>query len=90
LNVNRQYIVFLEPFFDGTFRPVDFEEVPYTNEINIVLEKTCGLSRTYPFTEMNDTDALLTNKCPPAVSIECPSGMLDFMSFFFVKFLFCL
>jgi hypothetical protein len=81
LNVNRQYIVFLEPFFDETYRPVDFEEVPYTNEINTVLEKTCGLSRTYPFTEANDTSAMLTNKCPPAVSIECPLGMFDFILF---------
>jgi hypothetical protein len=74
LNVNRQYIVFLEPFFDGTFRPADFNEVPYSNPINLLLEKTCGLSRTYPFTEVNDTEAALTNKCPSAVSIDCPSG----------------
>ena len=84
LNANRQYIVFLEPFFDGTYRPVDFEEVPYTHEINIVLEKTCGLSRTYPFTETNDTDAMLTNKCPAAVSTECPAGTFDF-SFCFLR-----
>jgi hypothetical protein len=74
LNANRQYIVFLEPFFDGTYRPVDFEEVPYSRQLNIVLEKTCGLSRTYPFTEANDTEALLTNRCPPAVSADCPTG----------------
>lgn len=74
LNANRQYIVFLEPFFDGTYRPVDFEEVPYSRQLNIVLEKTCGLSRTYPFTEANDTDALVTNRCPPAVSVDCPTG----------------
>ncbi|CAF0873166.1 unnamed protein product [Rotaria sordida] len=73
LNVNQQYIVFLEPFFDRTYRPVDFEEVPYSNRIHLLLEKTCGLSRTYPFTEINDTEAALTNKCPSAVSLDCPS-----------------
>jgi hypothetical protein len=82
LNVNRQYIVFLEPFFEGTYRPVDLEEVPYSNQINFLLEKTCGLSRTYPFTEANDTEATLTNKCPSGVSIDCPFGMFDFIFFF--------
>ncbi|CAF4557145.1 unnamed protein product [Rotaria sp. Silwood1] len=76
LNVNQQYIVFLEPFFDETYRPADFEEVPYSNQIHILLEKTCGLSRTYPFTELNDTEAVLTNKCPSAVSMDCPSEVL--------------
>ncbi|CAF4347733.1 unnamed protein product, partial [Rotaria sp. Silwood2] len=77
LNVNQQYIVFLEPFFDGTYRPVDYEEVPYSNQIHVLLEKTCGLSRTYPFTEMNDTEAAFTNKCPSAVSMDCPSGKFN-------------
>lgn len=75
LNVNRQYIVFLEPFFDDTYRPADFEEVPYTPQINAVLERTCGLSRTYPFTEANDTSAIYTNRCPPSVSVNCPTGV---------------
>jgi hypothetical protein len=82
LNVNRQYIVFLEPFFDGTYRPTDFEEVPFSNEIHIMLEKTCGLSRTYPFTEANDTEAILTNKCPSAVSTDCPIGTFDLIFLF--------
>ncbi|CAF1019313.1 unnamed protein product [Adineta ricciae] len=73
LDVNREYLVFLEPFFDGTYRPVDLEEILYTNQVNMLLSKTCGLSRTYPFTESNDSEALLTNKCPPAVSINCPT-----------------
>lgn len=76
LDVNRQYIAFLEPFFAGTYRPVDFEEVPYSQQIHFILEKTCGLSRTYPFTEANDTDAAATNRCPSAVSIDCPLGSL--------------
>jgi hypothetical protein len=77
LDVNREYVVFLEPFFDGTYRPTDFEEVPYNSEINIIFEKTCGLTRTYPFTESNDMEALLTNRCPPAVSTDCPLGIFD-------------
>ncbi|CAF0843859.1 unnamed protein product [Rotaria sp. Silwood1] len=71
-DVNREYIAFLEPFFDGTYRPVDLDEISYNNQINLLLEKTCGLSRMYPFTELNDTEARLTNKCPSAVSIDCP------------------
>ena len=47
----------------------------------MLLSKTCGLSRTYPFTESNDSEALLTNKCPPAVSINCPTGSTWFQSF---------
>ena len=74
LNPNRQYIVFLEPFFEGTYRPADFEEIAYSPQINPVLEKTCGLSRTYPYTEVNDTEGISTNRCPPAVSADCPSG----------------
>ena len=77
LNVNREYIVFLEPFFDETYRPTDFQEIHYNNEINNLLEITCGLSRMYPYTEVNDTDAILTNKCPSAVSTDCPSGIFD-------------
>ena len=76
LNANREYIVFLEPFFDETYRPVDLEEIPYNNQINLLLEKTCGLSRTYPFTQSNNTAAKSTNKCPPAVSIDCALGLL--------------
>jgi len=30
---NQDDIVFLEPFFDGTYRSVDFEEIPYNNQI---------------------------------------------------------
>ncbi|CAF3122112.1 unnamed protein product [Rotaria sp. Silwood2] len=71
-DVNREYIAFLEPFFDGTYRPVDINEIPYNNQIDLLLEKTCGLTRTYPFTESNDTEAVLANKCPSAVSIDCP------------------
>ncbi|CAF0749075.1 unnamed protein product [Rotaria sordida] len=71
-DVDREYIAFLEPFFDGTYRPVDLDEIPYNNQINLLLEKTCGLSRTYPFTEVNDTEAGLTNKCPSVVSTDCP------------------
>jgi hypothetical protein len=77
LNVNRDYIVFLDPFFDGTYRPVDFEEIPYNNQMNMLLEKTCGLSRTYPFTESNDTDGIFTNRCPSAVSTDCPIGLFN-------------
>jgi hypothetical protein len=87
LDVNRQYIVFLEPFFDGTYRPVDFGEVPYSDQIN-VLEKTCGLSRTYPFTETNDTEAVFTNKCPSAVSIDCLPGIFDCIFFEFIHLIF--
>ncbi|CAF1311642.1 unnamed protein product [Adineta steineri] len=72
LDVNQEYIVFLEPFFDGTYRPIDLEEILYDNRVHALLAKTCGLSRTYPFTEANDTEATLTNKCPSAVSIDCP------------------
>ncbi|UJR16057.1 hypothetical protein I4U23_002970 [Adineta vaga] len=74
LDVNREYLVFLEPFFDGTYRPVDLEDIPYTNQVNLLLATTCGLSRTYPFTESNDNEALSTNKCPSAVSVDCLSG----------------
>jgi len=88
LNANREYIVFIEPFFDGTYRPVDFEEVPYSNQINSVLEKTCGLSRTYPFMEVNDTEAILTSKCPSAVSIDCQLGTLYFICFHVIHFIF--
>ncbi|CAF3534310.1 unnamed protein product [Rotaria sp. Silwood1] len=88
LNVNQQYIVFLEPFFDETYRPADFEEVPYSNQIHILLEKTCGLSRTYPFTELNDTEAVLTNKCPSAVSMDCPSGKFTLISFYIIHAIF--
>jgi len=76
LDVNRQYIVFLEPFFDDTYRPVDFKEIPYSSQIDIVLAKTCGLSKMYPFTEVNDADEKLMNICPPAVSIGCLTGRL--------------
>lgn len=85
LNVNREYIVFLEPFFDGTYRPVDFEEIEYNNQINILLEKTCGLLRIYPFTKPNDTEAIFTNKCPSAVSIDCPLGLVN-KYFFLIHF----
>jgi len=74
LDVNREYIVFLEPFFDGTYRPIDLEEIPYNSQVDTLLVKTCGLSRIYPYTESNDTDAVLTNKCPPGVSVDCPLG----------------
>ena len=77
LNVNRDYIVFLEPFFHETYRPVDFEEIPYNNQTNTLLEKTCGLLRVYPFSESNDTEAIFTNRCPSAVSIDCPLGLLN-------------
>jgi hypothetical protein len=62
--------------------------VPYSNQINILLEKTCGLSRTYPFTEVNDTEAASTNKCPSAVSIDCALGMLNLRSFRGIYFIF--
>ena len=75
LDANRQYIVFLEPFFDETYRPADFGEILYTGQVNVLLDRACGLSRTYPFTEMNDTVGHLTNKCPPAVSVDCPTGI---------------
>ena len=88
LNVNRQYIVFLEPFFDGTYRPVDLEEIPYTKEVDIILEKTCGLSSTYPFTETNDTEARLTSKCPSAVSVNCPLGIFNYRYLHMIDFLF--
>lgn len=88
LNVNREYIVFLEPFFDGTYRPVDFKEIPYTNQIDILLEKTCGLSRTYPFTQTNDTEAILTNKCPSAVSMNCQSGIFFLYKYILIKIYF--
>lgn len=88
MNVNREYIVFLEPFFDGTYRPTDFHEIHYNNEINILLEKTCGLSRTFPYTEATDSDAVLTNKCPSAVSVECSSG-IDESVYMFIHVLFC-
>ncbi|CAF3763219.1 unnamed protein product [Rotaria socialis] len=70
-DVNREYIAFLEPFFDETYRPVDLEEIQYSFQINDLLEKACGLSRTYPFTETNDTEASSTSKCPSAVSTSC-------------------
>lgn len=73
LDVNREYLVFLEPFFDDTYRPADFREIFYDNELNGLLERTCGLSRTYPFTDGNGNEASLMNKCPPAVSIDCKS-----------------
>lgn len=60
---------------------MDLEEIPYGLHVNSLLEKTCGLSRTYPFTASNDTEATLANKCPPAVSIYCKTGLL-------IKFIF--
>ncbi|UJR30464.1 hypothetical protein I4U23_017997 [Adineta vaga] len=75
LDVNREYLVFLEPFFHGTYRPVDFEDIPYSTQIDSLLKKTCGLSRSYPFTEGNDTEAALINKCPSAVSVNCQSDI---------------
>ncbi len=77
LDVNQKYIVFLEPFFDGTYRPVDFQEILYNDQADVILGKTCGLSRTYPFTESNDTASMLTNKCPATISTNCLSGLLN-------------
>ena len=77
LDVNREYLVFLEPFFDGTYRPADFEDMIYSSEMNGLLEKTCGLSRTYPYTEGNNSEAALMNKCPSAVSVGCSSSKLN-------------
>jgi len=77
LNINQEYIVFLESFYDGTYRPVDFEEIPYDDQVNMLLGETCGLRRTYPFTESNDTEAMLTMKCPSTVSINCPLGSFN-------------
>ena len=77
MDVNRKYIVFLEPFFDGTYRPADFQEILYDDQTDVLLGRTCGLARTYPFTESNDTKSMVTNKCPAAVSINCSSGLLN-------------
>lgn len=77
LATHQEYIVFLEPFFDGTYRPADFQEIAYDNQLDLLLEKTCGLSRAYPRTDSNDTQISLTNKCPPAVSLDCPTDSLD-------------
>ncbi|CAF1006028.1 unnamed protein product [Adineta ricciae] len=73
LDANREYLVFLEPFFQGTYRPVDLEDIPYSIHIDDLLATTCGLSRTYPFMEANDTEAALINKCPAVVSVHCQS-----------------
>ncbi|CAF1288629.1 unnamed protein product [Didymodactylos carnosus] len=73
LDAGREYIVFIERFFD-VFRPIDFQEIKFDDETAQLLEKTCSLARIQPLRY----NSSVKDQCP-TVSANCATdSKMDF------------
>ncbi|CAF0852036.1 unnamed protein product [Didymodactylos carnosus] len=71
LQAGKQYIVFLEKYFE-IYRPTDYQELEYDNMTIDLLQKTCGLIQLDPVHHF-------PNKNCPNVSVNsyCPVDMIN-------------